>query len=276
MKELPTASNPVNGNGQTFGNDAATYHRYRPGYPDALFALLRDHCGLAPGIASFEVGAGTGQATRVLLRSGVDPLTVIEPDARLAGFITADADRDGHGAALDLRVEPFEETVLEDGAYDLGVAATSLHWLDQPSALRKAAMALRPGGWWAMWWSIYGDPSDRDAFHEATYHLFDWPDHGSYAPRASSLPFPLDEDARCRDLRETGRLTGITVQLLREMRSFTTEEIAGLYRTFSPLSSRPAPERERIIAALADISERQFGGHVERTVLTPVYLARRR
>lgn len=155
---------PISSHGQTFGNDAATYHRYRPGYPDALFAVLRDHCGLAPGVAGFEIGAGTGQATRVLLREGVDPLTAIEPDARLAAFIADDADRDGHSGALDLRVEPFEDTVLENGAFDLGMASTSLHWLDQASALRKAAMALRPGGWWAAWWSMYGDPRDRDAF----------------------------------------------------------------------------------------------------------------
>ena len=270
------ASNPVDGNGQTFGNDAATYHQYRPGYPDALYALLRDHCGLAPGIAGFEIGAGTGQATRVLLQLGVDPLTAIEPDARLAGFITANAERDGHSAALDLRVEPFEDTVLADGAYALGMASTSLHWLDQSMALRKAARALHPGGWWAAWWSMYGDPRERDAFHDATYHLFDWPDHGSYAPRSSSLPFPIDAEARRRDLIETGMFDHISHTVLRETMTFTTEQIAGLYRTFSPLASKPEAERERVIAALTDIAERQFGDHVERIVLTPVYLAQRR
>jgi SAM-dependent methyltransferase len=46
---------------------------------------------------------------------------------------------------------------MNDG-FDLAVAATSLHWVRLDVALSKLAQALRPGGWLAAWWTVFGDP----------------------------------------------------------------------------------------------------------------------
>ena len=59
---------------------------------------------------------------------------------KLAAFLT---EGPGADAALTVRVETFERSELDEGAFDLGVAATSFHWLDQQPALAKAARALR-------------------------------------------------------------------------------------------------------------------------------------
>ena len=83
---------------RAFGDAADTYHRFRPGYDAAVYGLLRERCGLRPGIAGFEIGPGTGQATRVLLGMGVAPLVAIDPDERLAEHISRDADIDGDPA----------------------------------------------------------------------------------------------------------------------------------------------------------------------------------
>ena len=55
---------------QAFGDDPANYDVARPDYPDWVFETLRERCGLGPGCATFEVGAGTGKATRPLLAAG--------------------------------------------------------------------------------------------------------------------------------------------------------------------------------------------------------------
>ncbi len=257
-----------------FGDAADTYHRFRPGYDAAVFDRLRERCGLQPGIAAFEIGPGTGQATRTLLGLGVDPLVAIEPDERLAAHIARDADTDGRSDALRLLVARFEDANLTDGAFDLGVAATSFHWLDQPRALMAVAAALRPGGWWAMWWNLFGDVFGPDPFHEATKHLLEGP---GIAPTLSDgvRPFPLDADARRRELLATGAFTDVGFELIRRVVPFDAEATAGLYRTFSGVASRPAAERERIVAELARIVDEEFGGTVERTVLTPLHTARR-
>lgn len=84
---------------QAFGADPAAYHAARPPYPDWVFESLCDKCGLAHGAATFEIGAGTGTATRRLLDLGANPF-------RPGDRITATATRDARlmflgGAALE-------------------------------------------------------------------------------------------------------------------------------------------------------------------------------
>jgi 16S rRNA A1518/A1519 N6-dimethyltransferase RsmA/KsgA/DIM1 with predicted DNA glycosylase/AP lyase activity len=62
-----------------FGADPALYHAARPEYPEQVYALLADRCGLTAGMRVFEVGPGPGQVTMRLLRAGARMVTV-EPD----------------------------------------------------------------------------------------------------------------------------------------------------------------------------------------------------
>jgi hypothetical protein len=55
------------------------------------------------------------------------------------------------------------------------VSATAFHWLDEDPALVKIASLLRPGGWWAAIWNVFGDDSRPDPFHEATKELLEAP-----------------------------------------------------------------------------------------------------
>src|SRR5471030_2396814 len=128
-----------------FGGDAAGYDSALPDYPPWVFDLLCERCGLAPGAAVFEIGAGTGTATRRLLALGADPLADIEPDARMAARLRQTA----ADSALQIIAATFETANLQGARYDLGVCATAFHWLDEDEALAKIARLLRPGGWWA-------------------------------------------------------------------------------------------------------------------------------
>jgi len=101
--------------------------------------------GLRPGARVFEVGAGTGLATRRLLSLGAAPLLAIEPDERLAAFLAGSI----QDSALHIDRTTFEEATLPPAHFDLGVAATSFHWVEQMPALAKAYAALKPGDWWA-------------------------------------------------------------------------------------------------------------------------------
>ena len=71
---------------ELFGADAANYDRARPAYPERIYEILRDRCNLRSGVNTFEIGAGTGQATRHLLRLGSErtwwrssPMGVLPP-----------------------------------------------------------------------------------------------------------------------------------------------------------------------------------------------------
>jgi SAM-dependent methyltransferase len=261
---------PITAGRRFFGDDPDAYAAARPDYPEALYQRLVERCGLRPGAAVFEIGPGTGIATRRLLALGASPLVAIEPDDRLAAHLRATS------ADLRLRIDEtsFEETILAPEAFDLGFAATSFHWLEQASALAKVHAALKPGGWWAMAWHNFGAGPDKDPFQEATDHLFvetpESPSHG----KAGRPPFSLDEEARLGDLAAAG-FEGGEVEIWRWTAIYETARVAALYRTFSPIQALAPERREALLADLARIADEQFGGRVERPFTSVLYTARR-
>jgi hypothetical protein len=64
---------------RAFGADPEGYHATRPAYPERVFEILRQRCGLRPSCRTFEIGGGTGVCTQVaILRSDALALKVIE------------------------------------------------------------------------------------------------------------------------------------------------------------------------------------------------------
>lgn len=253
-----------------FGEDPGAYHAARPSYPDELFEVLRRRCGLGPGAAVLEIGPGTGIATERLLAAGAGPLLAIEPDARLAAFVEA---RLGSGR-LDVLRASLEDARLPDGAFDLGAAATSFHWLDRASALAKVKAALRPGGWWAMWWMNFGGERASDPFQAATDHLFAEtpraPSHG----RRGGPSFALDRQARLIDLAGAGFIDAEIDDWPMTL-TLETPRLQALYATYSPVQALPPAKRAAFLTELGAIADRDFGGAVERQFSTILYTARR-
>jgi SAM-dependent methyltransferase len=168
---------------EAFGGDPLGYDAARPAYPDWVFDLLCERCGLAPNAVTFEVGPGTGTATRRLLELGTNPLVAVEPDGRLATFLRDTTPN----KALTVVLAPFEELELEEASFELGFSATAFYWLAEDLALRKVTTLLRPGGLWAMVWNVFGDSSRLDPFHEETKSILDGPS----SPSAGNGETPL-------------------------------------------------------------------------------------
>lgn len=257
-----------------FGRNPEEYDRVRSDYPPEIYRILRNRCGLAPGTSVFEIGAGTGKASRELLRQGANPLTVIEPDPRLVRFLRSSL------APWRRRVRfvatPFEDAELPSGAYDLGVAATSFHWLSERTALRKVARLLRPGGWWAAWWSLSGDPFHPNAFKKAADHLFrDLP--GEHNPRTTErVVYARGRKRRIAALRSVGPFDRIGWRTVHWARKLDTPTLVGLHRTFSNISTLPAPTRRWFLTALRNLADEEFGGEVTMRMVATIYTARRR
>jgi SAM-dependent methyltransferase len=253
---------------QAFGDDPANYDAARPDYPDWVFETLQRTCGLGAGSSVFEIGAGTGIATRRLLALGADPLVAIEPDARLAGFLRNAAP----SPALQVQSDVFDAAELCERAFDLGLAATSFHWLDEDAALAKVAQLLKPGGWWTELWNVFGDDSYPDPFHEATVKLLSAP--RSPGAGKGGVPFALDAAARIAALDASGAFERVDYQTSHWPLRLSADQTVALYATYSDITARP--DRADVLAELRRIAERQFGGAVIRNMTTILYLARRR
>lgn len=252
-----------------FGIDPAAYHSARPGHAERVYEVLVERCGLGPGTAVLEVGPGTGQATRRLLDLGAGPLVAIEPDPALAAYLDA-----ALGGRIEVQIVPLEDAHLPSGTFDLAAAASSFHWVEEEAGLAKLFAALHPGGWLALWWTLFGDGGEPDAFIAATSPLLE---HLQASPTRGEEGRPahaLDSEARLAALQAAG-FEDAEHELVRWGASWNTEGIRALYGTFSPIARLDEARKAEILDDVASIAERDFGGRVERTLRTSLYTARR-
>jgi SAM-dependent methyltransferase len=103
-----------------------------------------------------DVGAGTGQASRVLRAAGAN-VVAVEADSTMHQVMTSRAD------GVDARLGTAEELPVEDDSADLVLSVSAWHWFDQHRAFDEAARALRQGGVLGIVWNSmdHTDPWGR-------------------------------------------------------------------------------------------------------------------
>jgi SAM-dependent methyltransferase len=128
-----------------FGRVAGSYARGRPTASRETADFVFEHVKQNPDV--LEVGAGTGQLTRRLVRRS-RTLVCLEPDERLRGMLREAVPATG----VEVRPEPFEE--FEPAArFDLIVASGVWHWLDAGRAVGGVERCLRDRGRLALVWN---------------------------------------------------------------------------------------------------------------------------
>ena len=250
-----------------YGLDPEGYDAGRPAYPERVYDVLRDRCAIGSGTRVLEIGPGTGQATHRLAAWGAK-VTAVEPDPALARYLGTTMS----GRAVEVGAASFEDADLGDAAFDAVVAAMSFHWVDQRVGVPKLWRILRPGGWAALWWTVFGDPARDDPFVDATRWLLS--DGAGAAGRGGQPQFELDEAARTADLSCAG-FDGVECELLRWTIRLDPAALRRLYASTIAVRRRPPLERERVLDGVVAVAVDLFGGVVERPFVTALYTARR-
>ena len=160
---------------------------------------------------------------------------------------------------------------LAEEAFDLGVSFTAFHWLDEDSALVKIANSLRPNGWWAAAWNVFGDDSRHDPFHEATKEILEAPASPSAGERG--IPFGLDSVARLAALKRTGAFDVVENKTSRWSLVLDADQTVALYATYSNVTARL--DREAVLAEIGCVARDVFMNRVVRNMTTCLYIARR-
>ncbi|HJV07115.1 MAG TPA: class I SAM-dependent methyltransferase [Chromobacteriaceae bacterium] len=125
----------------TFDLHSEQYARYRPHYPEALFAWLESLCPVKQW--AWDCATGTGQTACRLGQSfaRVDA-TDINPNQLAAA--------EPHPRVF-YRECPAEQTPFDDEVFELVTVAQSLHWFDYPRFWPELERVLKPGGVFAAW-----------------------------------------------------------------------------------------------------------------------------
>ncbi len=244
------------------------YEAGRPQYPESVYEVLERRCGLRRGARTLEVGPGTGLVTNRLLAAGPS-VVAVEPDPGLARHLQVTL-------AGDLRVigTTFEEAQVETGAFDLAVAATSFHWVDQGVGVVKLGRALSPGGWVALWWTLFRDPRAPDEFSRALDDLLG-PSTGGAFDEPGRPPFQLDEEHRLRDLRTLAGLVEVGAQFFRTRCVMSSEQVRALCGSMATVLRRSPAEQDELLDAIEHLTLHDFGGQVERHFPTALYTGMR-
>ncbi len=146
---LKVYNRPMTDPTQRFSSRVENYIKYRPSYPQAVVATLRDECQLTPASLVADIGSGTGILTELFLQNG-NRVFAVEPnsDMRLAAERLLGGYPNFH--SLDGRAEA---TGLPDQSVDFIVAGQAFHWFDREKARLEFSRLLKPAGWVMLIWN---------------------------------------------------------------------------------------------------------------------------
>jgi SAM-dependent methyltransferase len=155
--------------------DADAYQRLRRDYPQEAIDWFVSEAGLAAGASVLDAGAGTGQAARPLLASGLRVIAM-EPAPNLRTKL--------HEVLPDALVigGAAEAIPLRDRSLDATVAAQTFQWFDGQRAVPEVHRVLRPEGALAVVWidSDQGTSLHREMWEAAG----EYPEEGSVIDQA--------------------------------------------------------------------------------------------
>jgi SAM-dependent methyltransferase len=253
---------------RSFELTAEAYDRFRPGYPDALFDDIRAYADLAPDDAILEIGCGTGRATLPVAAWG-NPMIAIEPAPAMADVARRNL---GSHPNVDVRTARLEDESFDRGSFGLVTCAQTYHWLDRETRIRRIADALYHFGTAAIIANVQVTPEDTLPFFVRVQDVYTAvaPDiaHQGEFRKPDDLPgHPFDSSELFVDLEQRCHAWHWTLP---------TEQYIGLMQTHSPHAALPSDVRERLMAGIADLIDREFGGRVTEHHVAMVSLARKR
>jgi SAM-dependent methyltransferase len=235
-----------------FSTQAQAYARFRPTYPDALFAWLASLVSVRD--LAWDCGTGNGQAAVALA-------------AHFARVIASDPSREQivH-AALHARVSycvaSAEAPPAAAHGADLVTVAQALHWFDFERFFPALVRVLKPGGLFAAWG--YGLMRITPAVDAVVQHYYTdivgpyWPpDRRHIESGYRSIPFPLTELA-APEFEMTA--------------AWKLEDLYGYLDTWSATRRYLNTRGEHPLLSLRPALAQAWGGVPERAVAWPLFL----
>jgi SAM-dependent methyltransferase len=253
----------------TFDRIAELYQRARPEYPSELYGRLLQVTQLSPGSRLLEVGCATGKATLPLAQRGFR-ITCLEPGAALAAAARANM------AGFDVEVVEarFEDWAPAGERFAMVFAATAWHWVDPAVRYHKAAAALDPRGYLAVWGAAHVIPHDGDPFFEDLQEVYD--EIGESLPPDTPLPRPQELDDDRVEIEASGLFDVIDIHQYDWETVYDAEGYIDLLSTFSGHIAMQDWQRDRLYGEIRRRLATRPDGRLRRHWGGVLHIAQRR
>jgi SAM-dependent methyltransferase len=135
---------------ESFGSAADAYERGRPSYPSSAIEWL-----LPSGArTAVDLGAGTGQLTRLLASYDLD-VVAVEPSTEMRKNLSRTLP-----STIRSLAGQAEKIPLPNSSVDVVLVAQAWHWVDGELAVPEVARILKPGGQLGLVWNIRDERVD--------------------------------------------------------------------------------------------------------------------
>jgi SAM-dependent methyltransferase len=248
----------------SFDLAAEIYDEIRPSYPPALFDDL--FALLPPRPSILEVGPGTGQATRDLLRRGA-VVHAIEIGPAMAAKLRANLPSD----ELRVTVGDFERVTVPNRSMDAVFSATAYHWLTPAAQLDRPAAILRPGGVMAIVDLNQVDSPDDNGFFDAVlciYERYGQGHKGPPAPKRSSV-----DPAIRQSLSQDRRFVDVEVHSYDWNQTYTASAYRKLMLSYSGTQMMNPGDRKGLLDDVETFIQERFSGQITRPLVVTLTTA---
>lgn len=132
-----------------FADKQQVYDDFRPGWPAAAVALIRERLG--PGAVIADIGSGTGKLT-ALLTEKTYTVYAVEPNVYMRRILEA---RTAAFPQVQVISAAAEAIPLPDHSVDAITVAQAYHWFDNERTRGEFRRILRPGGHIFLLWNHF-------------------------------------------------------------------------------------------------------------------------
>jgi trans-aconitate methyltransferase len=243
----------------------------RPGYPDAVYDDVLAIAAVGPSSRLFEIGCGTGHATRVFAARGlsIDCVELGENMAARARTNLAAFPR------VSITIADFDRWSTNQ-LYDLAFSATAYHWLHPATRIERIAALLRPAAWIAVWRNHQARATGASEEFLKPLRAIYSREAPSLAAKFAAIPRP-DEipQPEPRQWIDSGLFHDVHSRVYLWRRDYTAADYVRMLSTHSDHRMLPPAQRDRLLGQVEQLIVRSFGGSVVREHATLLHMARK-
>lgn len=249
-------------------NGARFYVEGRPRYPTALIAASAAAAEWRQDSRVLEIGSGPGTATQDFAATLGGRFTCVEPNA---DFVTIARDVLARFPDISFQTSTLEKADLA-GPFDIVLAASSFHWIDQKRGVQRIEQFIAPHGFVVLLWNKEPQPVAQQA--EAVDEAF----------QRSGYPQPIERQSRDEIAQVFWGLAKPLVTAAFTERLFCHVEVAddysverfvALHRSLSPFLAL-APEKQKAVAkALIENLSALVGPTIRTTRISAAHIFQR-